>query len=517
MLNSVDAMNQLDVQIRAYEEEIAASQEDCSALVQRVAELKTRRNMCTSRLVQLPAEVIAHMIQSIQCCRTGSESIATPWTTFDPRWTTITMTCRRIRDVAVGCPQLWSLIQHKSGSSIEWLALRLARAKECPLELRGSGFGCLAADYEGFQCLKNTRRIDMPMPNREASANAGPSFLERTLPFIEVIHFSHAEPTYAGRTRDGRLISRRVVHHFSPHFLGGASFTLRALTLHNVVFSEIGSAPSLPALMYLDVHFSLVWMPHDVDQFVALLDKTPSLERLGIECKNLKPHHYGPVSLPNLHTLVLVGQTDAVVRLAQFFPHPSRQLSVTCTHVTREHAQELLVRDFVLPFWARALGTSHPQLPHGSLDTYSMDRSLTFGTPFFLQRSQSEYEPRLYLHFSVFDHRPGDIHLPLDSVSSLSYSECRLDSTDTWLSALAPFVQRIIIIGAVVCGPFRAQLVGCLRERAEIGRPLGRLEFRDFEFGKFGPDDFKDMVGFAEMLVSERLVGSASWPDGMTS
>jgi hypothetical protein len=511
MLNSVDAMNQLDVQIRAYEEESAASQEDCSALVQRVAELKTRRNMCTSRLVQLPAEVIAHMIQSTQRCRTGSESIATPWTTFDPRWTTITMTCRRIRDVAVGYPRLWSFVHHKSGSSLEWLALRLARAKGCPLELCGSGFGRLTADYEGFQHLKNARRIDIPMPGREASAHAGPSFLEQTLPFVEIIHFSYAEPTYVGR-----LSRRRVVHHFSPHFLGGASFTLRALTLHNVVFSKTDSAPNLPALMYLDVHFSQARARYDVDQLVALLDKTPSLERLGISCNNfLEPHHYGPVLLPNLHTLVLEGQADDVVRLVQFLPQPSRQLSVTCTRVMRRHAQGVLLRDFVLQFWACALGTSHPQLPNGSLDKWSTGRSLTFGTPFSLQRSKSGYGTRLYLYFSVLGHSPGDIRMPLDSVSSLSYSGCQLNSTDTWLSAVVPFLQRVVITGAVVCGPFRAQLIGCLRERAEVGRRLWRMEFR--RFMAIDLDDFKEVVGLAEMLMSERLVEFASWPHDRTS
>jgi hypothetical protein len=512
MLNSIDSMNQLDVQIRAYEEEIAASQEEHSVLVQSVADLKTRRNMCTSRLVQLPAEIIAYIIQSTHRWKRGSERIVTPWTTFDPRWTTLTLTCRRIRDVAVGCPRLWSFVHHKSGSSMEWLALRLARAKECPLELCGSGFGCLTADYEGFQRLKNTRRIYMPMPGRDASSNAGPSFLERTLPFVEVIHFS--ESTYTVATRRGRM-RRKGVHHFSPHFLGGASFTLRALTLHDVVFSDADSAPSLPALMYLDVHFSQVKARHNVDQFVALLDQTPYLERLGIECNNPEPHHYGPVLLPNLHTLVLKGPTDAVVHLVQFLPYPSRQLSVTCTHVMREHAQGLLLRDFVLQFWARALGTSHPQLPNGSLNKWWMGHSLTFGTPFSLHRSKSGYGRRLCLHFDVFGHSPGDIHMPLDSVSTLSYSGCRLNSTDTWLSAVVPSLQRIVITGAVVRGPFRAQLIGCLRERAEIGRRLWRMEFRGFM--TIDLDDFKEVVGLAEMLMSERLVEFASWPHDRTS
>jgi F-box-like len=111
---------QIDARIAALEREIIAlkaERNSISPIARLPPEILSRIFIAFAHLGQEPRSVASSSYYSATCVRTV-------------QWSVLTEVSQHWRDVALGCPQLWSRIGfHKSG----WAQLMLERSKDAPL------------------------------------------------------------------------------------------------------------------------------------------------------------------------------------------------------------------------------------------------------------------------------------------------------------------------------------------------------------------------------------------------
>jgi hypothetical protein len=514
MMHSQDPVDGLDAlvleyegRIREHEQEIQALHTKIAALAQDIADTKTRRNALTSRIAQLPSETIARIFHFLQSAQGHMERVSTPWIDFNWEWTRCMLVCRRFRDVAIDSPRLWSFICHEGKPPTEWIILCVTRAKTCPLTLGGSGYDRhrVYKNTVVAERIKNVQRLYRRIPPRHEYRNLDLTWLEQDMPLVQVVHCAPSEYQRYGP---------RDVHHFSPHFLGGSSSTLKALTLHDVAFSKINEAPSLPALTYLDIHFSAFERIQHFTQLVAVLRNTPALEILAITCRNPQSEEfYDRVPLPQLQTLKISGHLNALISLVGFLPHPSCRLSITKGHGGEEDGIAQVIREFITEFWANATGSASLELPDGC---WREKGSLSFGSPFSLEPTEptepTEDEPGPRLYFETTARHPNGPGMPLESVTTLVYDENKTGA-DQSLSALASSLQHVMVERSILGTQLQEHLIDWLRNRVRMRRPLKSAKFIDCGEGQ-SDEDAESMAGFAKRLRSEGLADAVSWTPG---
>jgi hypothetical protein len=387
-LPSLDAQLAIaDSKLYAYETGAQRPHETIAALIQHIADLKTRRNAHTSALVRLPPEIIACILHFAQCAADSSWNIRTPWLDLDSDWMRLMLVCRRLRAVALDTPHLWTVLHCGTPA---WLKLCISRAKGAPLDLCGAGFSDLVDEedegYAGPELARhvlNARRLCMPMPQRPHNRFTT-SILDHPLPHIDALHLVRGSP---------RAI--QWPHFLSPDFLGGHSNTLRTLTLGKVAFADTDGAPSFPALVRLDVQSSYISREaQSVRQLVALLRGVPRLERLAVRFGGATGHGaYESIPLRYLQTLALEGGVEDLETFTGLLPLPSHHLSLVCDEPLSGASAEAPLIATVQRFWATG------PLPPVSLVLEAGQINVVFGALFELDDPGSA--PRLFAQFEM--------------------------------------------------------------------------------------------------------------------
>jgi hypothetical protein len=493
----------VESQIDAYLEESSPPRLRIQALLQHAADLRTDRNTCTSFLVQLPPEVAARVLYLSQCAAGGAPCVPTPWIDFDPNWTRLMLVCRYLRSVAVSTPHLWSFVHYRSRATLRWFELCMTRAKETPLDLCGAGFNFFidawGTEYPDLaRRVRSARRLCMPIPERPKCSRSMDMILEKTLPRIEELH--------CFRSASDRE-SVQHTHSLSPHFLGGASATLTRLTLHDVVFSNTNHAPSLPALVYLDIHMPYIREKQYMHELVAFLHSAPLLEQLSIKCDRIQTRgKHKPLALHHLRTLIVQGGHTDLLTFNKLIPLPSHHLSIVCLKQFRKSAEDAPMRDIIQRFWTEATDDASLPLPAGHFEILGEQVRLMFGVAFDLEISAAEHCPRLFFQaeWSCLDY---DTCMPLDSVEGLVLSGGALCAAER-VSGLGPLVRRITISHANNTYFMPPDFMDWLRERVQRQNPMELIEFVDCAEGI---DGNTELISYAEQIMVECLADEVIW------
>jgi hypothetical protein len=385
---------------------------EISGLSHPPAELRTRRNSYTP-LCQLAPEILVRILLFAQIGADGAHIVRAPWINFDPAWTRCMLVCRHVREVAVGTPILWKflfLAKEREQTALGWWILCVSRARNYPLEF--------VLDYnkdrsvglrEAFLRAHWHRARKMDLDHRSPLQEGIFVLPEDEFPQIEYLH-----------VRTFRI-------DLTAQFLGGVSTTLTRLEL-DTVGTVIKGAPRLPALRTLKFATSDPGRSRkDPRHFAILLLGAPALEALSIQVTHSLPLEFASedalrtapaFSLPNLHTLQLIGPRHGLSGLLRMLPRPRSALSITETwwHGTGD----LGLFAYLQEFW-RATARQE-QLPPARIgcDAHTraeQDTSIHFelGAPFIFDTDA--FEPRIFFRSRCV---PGvENFIPMDRVNAI--------------------------------------------------------------------------------------------------
>jgi hypothetical protein len=110
--------------------------EEIAALDSQLLALKIRRNSLVP-FGRLPWEILVRVLHFAQVgIKPGPSRFETPWINFDRKWVEYTLVCRRLREVALGTPVLWTFIEcDPRNEPGRWENLCITRAKDCHLDI----------------------------------------------------------------------------------------------------------------------------------------------------------------------------------------------------------------------------------------------------------------------------------------------------------------------------------------------------------------------------------------------
>jgi hypothetical protein len=385
---------------------------EISGLSHPPAELRTRRNSYTP-LCQLAPEILGRILLFAQIGANGTHIVRTPWIDFDPAWTRCMLVCRHVREVAVGTPILWKflfLAKEQERTALGWWILCVSRAKNYPLEFV----------------------VDL---NKDRSVGPREAFLRAHWHRARKMDLDHRSPLQEGivvlpEEQFPQLEYLRVLTFHTDvtaQFLGGVSTTLTRLEL-NTISSVIQGAPRLPALRTLKFVTNDTGGSHkDPRHFDMLLLGTPALEALSIHIMGSLSLDFATedalraaptFSLPNLHTLQLIGPRHGLSGLLRMLPRPRSALSITETwwHGT----EDLGLFAYLQEFWRETARQEQLPPPRIGCDAHTraeQDTSMHFelGAPFTFDTDA--FEPRIFFRSRCV---PGvENFIPMDRVDAI--------------------------------------------------------------------------------------------------
>ncbi|KAK6992256.1 F-box domain-containing protein [Favolaschia claudopus] len=275
--SSSDSVSQaqlgLDQEILKYQEEIRA--------------LRSRRN-ALSLIGRLPPEMLSRVFMF--CQRDGHLWIRE-----------VSHICRYWREVAIGCPNLWSCI---SLTPSRWAKEMLHRSKMAPLSIKANLAYRVTQSHPIFSSLLgHLSRI------RELDVHAGGDSIS------ELLDLTESAPCLQSLILNGNSVhgyqlpdEQRVLE---PNFLNGDTPRLRRLELTR--FTLPPNSPLLSNLFHLKLHSVPSLARLAVPELVAALEKMPELETLDLDnaLPPVTPDEYtistSPprLSLPRLKRIVL--------------------------------------------------------------------------------------------------------------------------------------------------------------------------------------------------------------------
>jgi hypothetical protein len=373
---------------------------------------QTRRNSYTL-LCQLAPEILGRILLFAQVGAEGAHIVRAPWIDFDPSWTRWMLVCRHVREVAVGTPMLWTFLflSKRRELNTEWWYLCVSRAKNYPLEF--------VVDYdidrrlgprEAFLRAHWNRALRMDLDYRSSFQRG---IKVDVLPKVQFPQLEYL-----------RVIA--YMNNLTAQFLGGISTTLTHLELH-MLSSVIQGAPRLPALRTLklvvkDIGGSQTHPRH----FAMLLLGAPALEALSIHATTAlldfaseDALRAAPAfSLPNLHTLELLGPRHGLSGLLRLLPRPRSALSIAETW--RVNNDDIGMSAYLHEFWQAA--ARREQLPPARIGCDSRTKAeqettmhFELGVPFTFDTDASE--PRIFFRSPCI---PGvENFIPMDRVDAL--------------------------------------------------------------------------------------------------
>jgi hypothetical protein len=255
-------------------------------------------------------------------------------------WLTLSHTCRRLRDIALGCGQLWTVVDAELGTDVARLAA--SRVGNAPLKIRlqlwrASASGDLLQRRVAFvRDVLEFFTIGDPLLDRaseftvtgisQAHLSNMVQALARPMPHLEtlIVRSDSSMPEYslpsAFLNRKQPLLTRVELRGFH-HALGAfpALCNLRTLVLETVDFpAEARGNPTLPRAT-----------PTDICEW---LERMPLLEKIGLHgIIHLGSSSRTPrvVALPHLVELAITARANMILALLSGLPVPRRVLALT--------------------------------------------------------------------------------------------------------------------------------------------------------------------------------------------
>jgi hypothetical protein len=478
-------------------EELRRLDDEIHALEYRLIGLRTRRNNLMP-LCQLPPEILARVLYFAQVAnKDNPKKLHTPWINFDCNWHQYTHVCRRLRDVAVETPSLWTFIRCDTPTQPgKWAELCAARAKTCSLDIIGLGHhNFTSPEHFASTYLGRASRVYLGSRGGRETGQQRKYYnciLNTPLPLIEVLYCDMDIMT------------------FPTHLVGGTSMTLTRLILLNVTFETSIGAIHFPSLRYLNLAISHMRVQgHHTKQFVTLLKGTPELETLVVElnCPQVDAtidEASISVSLPHLRTVHISGSATGVNGFLRVIPRPCRDL---CIDVELDNEPEREVYHYILRFWSDVVSNHHETILEGRIEYSASEIGLfELGTSFDPQSEAQQ--PRM---FFSYPYRAAQSLVPREL---MKWVQC-VKFVDNWeqddinvFGDLGHHVQSVVADSVDDLNYLPPGLDDWLRTRAQSGHALRFIKFIDCALEERSTGE---LFNYARKLEIDGVVGSMRW------
>jgi hypothetical protein len=295
---------------------------------------------------RLPPEIVAKVFKLIQHgCQTVDE--IRPWQTYDYMWLDVMLVCRRFREVAVQTSALWNMVDHETRSP-DWIQLCLERACNQSLCIR---------DSIGESTKLLHRAWSLELDGIEAVSTQVLNSLQPTLHALHINGFNEQD--------------QEQVFRFAQSDLH-ADLALAYLSLSHLCLQGILVRHSLHRIQLDNVVISTGW-----DGLMQILRQVPSVQILCLRHLALNSDDVvrsRMVSLPCLHSLLVVDTSEAVRRYLHMLPQPTLALGISVSG--GESAEIRNIHPDILGTWLEFARSAHDPglLAHGTLKKISSYR-----------------------------------------------------------------------------------------------------------------------------------------------
>lgn len=208
----------------------------------------------------------------------------------DWSWVSVMEVCRHFRDIAMGCQQLWSLVDfglEDSPIGTPWLNLCMDRVKSYPPTIRscitGQETECSHLGTKP-QLYTSGQAIYIVFHEFQAEHDIFPAIFNQSFPFLHCLYLVIDPPILLSR---GKL-------KITSDFLGGSATQLTRLNMQFSIFGhmrfQIDGVPEFPSLLSLQLENCTM----DIFSLRSLLSKTRHLKLLTLLHLHLKPQRHQP-------------------------------------------------------------------------------------------------------------------------------------------------------------------------------------------------------------------------------
>jgi hypothetical protein len=338
-----DEMRALDGEISSIEQQIASLQADARAL-------RTRRNLLTT-LGRLPVDVLGRLLDMIVCeSRLAWEAACEDLTPDDglraPNdWMRFVGTCRRVRDVALASPLIWTHVDLDNSS--RWIALCKERAALCPLSVWYHGFP--KNDVELWEdllpCAAELRIHDLHIhPHLHSYMQTA---MTRPHPLLSIFEYFVGRP-YA----------------LTETFIAGAGASLTQLILTSVYVPAHSIEVHFPRLSYLELSHVGLHRPEDLLQLLRQCAELEDLRLHNVGAHNVDlSSHQTPIAFPKLRVAVIKTHLAWLHRLIPSLPASIHDCTLSAMRPdSRRDDPEDALRAQVFDMAARLLGRTSAAL-----------------------------------------------------------------------------------------------------------------------------------------------------------
>jgi hypothetical protein len=302
-------------------------------LERQLVAVKTGRNNLLP-VHRLPPEIVAEVFKLIQHgCQTVDE--IRPWFAYDYRWLDVMLVCRRFREVAMQTSALWNMVDYETHPPA-WIQLCIDRVCNQTLRIRDSS-------GESTEHLHRAWSLEI---NGFAVSTQVLNLLQPTLRALHIDGFNEKD--------------REQVFHLKQSDLH-AHLALAYLALSNLTVQDI---PVMHSLHRLEL--DCVIINTGLDGLIQMLFQVPSVQILCLRDVRLASSDIArsrPVSLPCLHSLLVVDTPEAVRDYLHLLPQPTLALGI---YVECGEIEDLGIRSIyadILDAWDKFARSAHIRRP----------------------------------------------------------------------------------------------------------------------------------------------------------
>jgi hypothetical protein len=440
---------------------------------------KTERNNLLP-VHRLPPEIVVEVFKLIQHgCGTFDET--RPWHTFDDGWLNVMLVCRRFREVAVQTSALWNMVDYDTYPP-DQIQLFLERARNQPLCIRDSGGGSTELFHRAWSLEINSFAVSTQALN----------LLQPTLHalHISILKFDQ---------QNAFCFTQSDLHeHLALAYLSLSHLSVQDIpvmhSLHRLELDSVIICTGLGGLMQ---------MLHQVPSVQILCLRNLDLTSDDIERSEL-------VSLPCLHSLLVIDTPKAVRCYLHMLPQPTLALGIYVRYVVFEETRDIPLHSDILDKWVKfARNTRDPALlAHGILKKGAymqcVEYSLGTGNMVRYLREFGSASASSFCSFICY----GTVKHPADPYIQTLHIQCSPTFSHPYKVEELSFARMLPNLQCMVLEGFRdrdghqrvmAAITACITEQ---GTRIQQLRFVECCYGMKVP---------AHKLQEEGFVTTVDW------